>query len=150
MKEDEDIGRRITAKGEPERSGHVAGDLFELRRGGARDGDGNATSPVLEKGKGVDVEVEDIEEELWADWLGRRSDGTAERARRGNGGAKWSALSESRSRLRHPLGAWRLVDAVEADRGGRRQRTADRWPDTRRQVNSVQTETFSESADCNV
>jgi len=45
--QEEAIGRRITAGGEPERSGHVAGDLYELRRGGARDGVGNATSPVL-------------------------------------------------------------------------------------------------------
>jgi len=43
----ESIGRRITARGEPERSGHVAGDLCEFRRGGARGGVGNAASPVL-------------------------------------------------------------------------------------------------------
>jgi len=30
----------------------------------------------------VDVEVEDVEAELWADWLGRRRDGEAGRARR--------------------------------------------------------------------
>jgi len=30
----------------------------------------------------VDVEVEDIEAELWADWLGRRRGGAAGRARR--------------------------------------------------------------------
>jgi len=47
VKEGEAIGRRITASGEPERSGHVASDLYELRRGGARDGVGNAASPVL-------------------------------------------------------------------------------------------------------
>jgi len=46
------------ARGEPERSGHVAGDLCELRRGGARDRVGNAASPVLGKGKEVDVEAE--------------------------------------------------------------------------------------------
>jgi len=45
--QDEAIGRRITTRGGPERSGHVAGDLCELRRGGARDGVGNAASPVL-------------------------------------------------------------------------------------------------------
>jgi len=65
------IGRRITARGGPERSGHVAGDPCELRRGGARDGVGNAASPVLGCGKEVDVKVEDIEAELWADWLAR-------------------------------------------------------------------------------
>jgi len=47
VKEGEAIGRKITARGEPERSGHVAGDLCELRQGGARDGVGNAASPVL-------------------------------------------------------------------------------------------------------
>jgi len=71
------IGRRITARGEPERSGHVAGDLCELRRGGTRDGVGNATSPVFGYGNGVDVEAE-----LWAGWLGRRRGGTAGEARR--------------------------------------------------------------------
>jgi len=30
----------------------------------------------------VDVEVEDVEAELWADWLGQRRGGTAGRARR--------------------------------------------------------------------
>ena len=47
MKQGEAVGRRITAKGEPERSGHVAGYLSELRRGGVRDGIGNVTSTVL-------------------------------------------------------------------------------------------------------
>jgi len=70
------------ARGEPERSGHIAGDLCELRRGGARGGVGNAASPVLGEGKGVDVEVEDVEAELWMDWLGRRRGGTAGKARR--------------------------------------------------------------------
>jgi len=51
------------------------------------------------------------------------------------------------ARLRCPLGAWRLVDDVGADRRDHRQRTADRWPDTRRRVNSAQTETFTESFD---
>ena len=76
------MARGITARGEPERSGHVAGDLCELRRGGTRDGVGNATSPVLGYGNGVDVEVEDVEAELWAGWLGRRRGGTAGEARR--------------------------------------------------------------------
>jgi len=53
----EAIGRRITARGGPERSGHVAGDVCELWRGGARDGGGNVASPVLGYGKEVDVEV---------------------------------------------------------------------------------------------
>ena len=44
------------------------------------------------------------------------------------------------ARLRRPLGAWCLVDDVEADRWGRRRCTADRWPDTRRWTVSVQTE----------
>jgi len=44
------------------------------------------------------------------------------------------------ARLRHPPGAWQLVDVVGADKRGRRWRTADRWPDTRRRVSSVQTE----------
>jgi len=70
------------ARGEPERSGHVAGDLCELRRGGARGGVGNATSPVLGYENGVDVMVEDIKAELWAGWLGRRHGGAAGRARR--------------------------------------------------------------------
>jgi len=30
----------------------------------------------------VDIEVEDVEAELWADWLGQRRAGTAGRARR--------------------------------------------------------------------
>jgi len=47
VKEGEAIGRRIMARGEPERSGHVAGDFGELRGGGARDRVGNAASPVL-------------------------------------------------------------------------------------------------------
>ena len=51
------------------------------------------------------------------------------------------------ARLRRPLGAWRLVDDVGADNRDRRRRTADRWLDTRRRVNSAQTETFTESLD---
>jgi len=49
------------------------------------------------------------------------------------------------ARLRHPLGAWRLVDDVGADRRDRQRRTADRWPDTRRRVSSVRTESVSKS-----
>jgi len=82
VKQGEAIGRRITATGEPERSGHVAGDLCELRRGGARDGVVNAASPVLGYGKEVDVEVEDVEAELWVGWLGRRCGGAVGKARR--------------------------------------------------------------------
>jgi len=47
VKQGEAVGRRITARGGPERSGHIAGDLCELQRGGARDGVVNAASPVL-------------------------------------------------------------------------------------------------------
>ena len=47
MKQGEGVARRITARGEPERSGHVTGDLCELRQGGVRDGVGNVTSPML-------------------------------------------------------------------------------------------------------
>jgi len=47
VKQGEAVGRRITARGELERSSHVAGDLCELRRGGVHDGVGNVTSPVL-------------------------------------------------------------------------------------------------------
>jgi len=52
------------------------------------------------------------------------------------------------ARLRRPLGAWRLVDDVGANRRGRRRRTAARWPDTRRRVSSAQLNRFSETADC--
>jgi len=47
VKQGKGVGRRITARGELERSGHVAGDLCELRRGGVHDGVGIVTSPVL-------------------------------------------------------------------------------------------------------
>ena len=30
----------------------------------------------------MDIEVDDVEAELWVDWLGRRRGGTARRARR--------------------------------------------------------------------
>jgi len=43
---------------------------------------GNAALPVLDRCQGGDVEVEDIEAELWAGWLGRRRNETAEEARR--------------------------------------------------------------------
>ena len=43
---------------------------------------GNAALPVLDSGQGGDTEVEDIEAELWAGWLGRRRGGTAGEARR--------------------------------------------------------------------
>jgi len=66
VKQGEAVGRRITARGEPERSGHVTGDLGELRLGGVCDGVGNVTSPVLGWGKEVDVQVEDVAAELWA------------------------------------------------------------------------------------
>ena len=50
-------------------------------------------------------------------------------------------------RLRRPLGAWRLVDVVGADRSDRRRRMADTWLDTRWRTATAQTETFSESPD---
>jgi hypothetical protein len=43
---------------------------------------GNAALPVLDSGQGGDAEVEDVEAELWAGWLGRRRGGTAGEARR--------------------------------------------------------------------
>jgi len=43
---------------------------------------GNAALPMLDRGPGGDVEVEDVEAELWAGWLGRRRGGTAGEARR--------------------------------------------------------------------
>ena len=52
------------ARGGPERSSHVAGDLCELRRGGNRVGLGNAASPELGCGTGVDDEVGDVVAEL--------------------------------------------------------------------------------------
>ena len=52
------------------------------------------------------------------------------------------------ARLRRPLGVWRLVDDVGVDKRGRRRRTADRWPDTRRRASSVQLNRFSETPDC--
>jgi len=52
------------ANGEPEKPGHVAGDLCELWRGGARGGVGNADSPLLGWDNRVDDKVEDIVAEL--------------------------------------------------------------------------------------
>jgi len=43
---------------------------------------GNASLPVLDSGQGGDAEVEDVEAELWAGWLGRRRGGMAGEARR--------------------------------------------------------------------
>jgi len=43
---------------------------------------GNAALPVLDRGQGGDVEVEDVEVELWAGWLGQRRSETAGGARR--------------------------------------------------------------------
>jgi len=43
---------------------------------------GNPALPVLDHGQGGDVEVEDVEAELWAGWLGWRRGETAREARR--------------------------------------------------------------------
>ena len=51
------------------------------------------------------------------------------------------------ARLRHPSGAWQLVDDVGADRRGHRRRTVDTWLDMRRRTATVQTESVSESPD---
>jgi len=48
VKQGEAVGRRITAGGGPERSGHVAGDLYERRRGRAHGRVSNVGSPVLD------------------------------------------------------------------------------------------------------
>ena len=105
MTQGEAIERRITARSGPVRSGHVAGDLCELRRGGAHDGVGNATSPVLGYGKEMDIEEEDVEVELWADWLGRRRGGTAGRARRS---AAELAEDDSGRNVEHWRAEWRV------------------------------------------
>jgi len=47
VKQEEGIGERIAARGGPESSGHVAGELGLLRRGGTRGGASNLGSPVL-------------------------------------------------------------------------------------------------------
>jgi len=70
VKQEKVVGIRITARGGPERSSHVAGDLCELRRGGNRAGLGNAASPELSCGNGVDDEVDDVMVELWTEQLG--------------------------------------------------------------------------------
>jgi len=41
------------------------------------------------------------------------------------------------ARLRRPLGVWRLVDVVGADRRGHRRRMDNRWLDTWRRASSV-------------
>jgi len=76
-------------------------------------------------------------------WCGRESSPKHGGARRGDGGAKCGALEGRMAGLRRPSGAWRLVGDAGADRRGHRWCTANRWPDTRRRVSSVQTETFS-------
>ena len=86
----------------------------------------------------MDVKVEYIEAELWVDWLGHRRGGAAGRARRGDGRAKWKALVEWVSRLRHEVAAWQLEGVVQADRRDRRRRTVDTWADTQRRTASVQ------------
>jgi len=101
----EAIGRRITTRGEPERSGHVTGDLYELRRGGTRDVVVNAASPVHGYGKEVDVEIEGVEAELWAGWLGRRRGGAAGKARRS---ATELAEDEGGRNVEHWRGEWRI------------------------------------------
>ena len=78
MRRGEANGTRIETNGEPEKPGHVASDLCELRRGGARGGVSNAGSQVLGWGKEVDDEVDDVVAELWAEQLG----GAGEEARR--------------------------------------------------------------------
>jgi len=61
----------------------------------------------------MDDEVEDVMAELWAGWLGRRRRDAAGNARRSAAEltesmaeGKWRTLSEWRSRLRRPCGAW--------------------------------------------
>ena len=53
----------------------------------------------------MDVEVEDIEAELWADWLGRRRGGTAGRARRSTAEL---AEDEGGRNVEHWRGEWRV------------------------------------------
>ena len=52
------------------------------------------------------------------------------------------------ARLRRPGGVWRSSRHARTDWWGRRRRTADRWPDTWRQVKLCLTETMSEARDC--
>jgi len=58
---------------------------------------GNVASPVLDSGQGGDAEVEDVEAELWAGWLGRRRGGTAGEARR-NAAELTEAMAEQNGR----------------------------------------------------
>ena len=58
---------------------------------------GNAASPVLDSGQGGDAEVEDVEAELWAGWLGRRRGGTTGKARR-NAAELTEAMAEQNGR----------------------------------------------------
>jgi len=145
----------MEGNGGPERPGHVADELGrnsgKRERLGARQCHLTCARQWLRRwrrGRGSSGEA--FGGLAWpeAQWNGQESSPKRGGARCGNGGAKWSALSEWRSRLRHPLGAWWLVDAVGADRRGRQQRTADRWPDTWRRESSVRTESVSESPDC--
>jgi len=59
---------------------------------------GNAVSPVLDRGQEGDAEVENVEAELWAGWLGRRRGGTAGEARR-NAAELTEAMAERNGRL---------------------------------------------------
>jgi len=65
----------------------------------------NATSPVLGYGNGVDVEVQDVEAELWAGWLGRRRGGAAGGARRS---AAELAVDEDGRNVALWRGEWRV------------------------------------------
>ena len=67
MKQEKAIGRRITARGGLERSGHIADELRLLQRGGARGGVSNVGSPVLGWGNGCYDVAEDVMAELWAE-----------------------------------------------------------------------------------
>jgi len=53
----------------------------------------------------VDVEVEDIEAELWADWLGQRRGGAPGKARR-SAAELAEAMAERNGRLQR--GEWRV------------------------------------------
>jgi len=82
VKQEEAVGRRITARGKPERSSHVAGDLYKLRRGGARGGVSNVGSPVLGWDSRCYNKVEDVLVKLCACWRDTRRDGEGGGARR--------------------------------------------------------------------
>jgi len=66
---------------------------------------GNAVSPVLDSGQGGDAEVEDVDAELWAGWLGRRRGGTAGTARRN---AAELAVDGGGRNVEHWRGEWRV------------------------------------------